>query len=247
MPETTGHAYRFVDAQNQGWQPVGGSQGETPLWAADYGFKRDLGNRSLPDLEATRGPLRPVEPITDDDQAELCHLFTIAGRKAITTLAAALEAVFHQVRESRGGLNGPGSWEYAKRTLMAGREGSWESELLIGIVWFGNEMNLAKETRTCRDVDDRRAAGPVKRVHAGARDAIATILYSWVTNPQRYTEVAETLASVVSRYCDGTAGPRGWQAAADQWLQPHGLAQETFSMCYRLFYSLSEHFDTSLI
>jgi hypothetical protein len=242
--EDAARPYRVVDSRNQGWHPSSDGGGGT-VWAADYGFMRDLENRSYEDLEATRGPLRPVEPITDADEAELRDLFTTAGRKTITSLAAALEQVFHELRESAGpeGWQSPGSYEYATRTLKAGREGSWESELLIHIVMFGNELNLATGRG---DVGDRRAAGPSKRVNASVRDQLAAILHQWVTGPGRFTEVAETLASVVSRYADETGGRDGWRMIADQWLQPRGLAQETFSVCYRLFYSLSEHLDTSL-
>jgi hypothetical protein len=81
-------------------------------------------------------------------------LFDAAGQKTIATLAAALERVFHQIRESHGGLqSASGSYEYAKRTLQAGREGSWESVVLIDVVLFGNSLNLAKAARGRQDVD----------------------------------------------------------------------------------------------
>jgi hypothetical protein len=245
-PNVSRLPYRVVDAHNQGWHPSGTR--DDIKYAADYGFERDLEDRSWDELVATRSPLRPVEPITDEDEAELQRLFGDAGRKTITTLAAALETVFHGLRESRGGLSNPDSYAWARRTLMAGREGSWESELLIEVVLFGNELNLAKpgKGRNAFDVDALRAAGPSKRVDVDVHRAMVAIFHRWVSDPDRYTEVAETLASVVSRYCDDTAGPTGWRAVADQWLQPGGLAQRDFSTCYRLFYSLSEHYDSGL-
>ena len=175
----------------------------------------------------------------------LHRLFAAAGRKTITTLAAAIETVFHQLRQQRGRHDDP--FEFARRTLIAGREGSWESAVLIEVMLFGNEMNLAPATRKNRyDTTGRRAAGPMaRRVDAAARDHMAGILHRWVSDPDRYTEVAETLASVVSAYCD--TQPDGWRAVADQWLQPGALAQNNFSLCYRLFYSRSEHFDTAVI
>ena len=237
--------YRVVDHANQGWYPSSDDLGGV-IYAADYGFRRDLAAGSYEDLAATRGPLRPVEPVTDDDRAALHELFAAAGRKTITTLAAAIETVFHQVREEHGGLAAPGSWEFARRTLTAGREGSWESEVLIEVMLFGNELNLAPATRSTRyDVDARRAAGPSKRVDVSARQGVAAILHGWVTDPARYTEVAETMAGIVSSYCDGQ--PEGWKAVADQWLQPGGLAQAHFSACYRLFYGLSDRFDSAVI
>lgn len=240
--------YRAVDRDNQGWHPTRGADGEV-VYAADYGFQRDLADRSLEQLAETRGPLRPVLPITEDDVAALRELFAVAGRKTVTTVAAALETVFYHLREEKGGLdNAHGSYEYARRTLMAGREGSWESELLHEVVLFGNGLNLATAKQAgCHEwnVEARRAAGPARRVHGDVRAALAAMFGRWVTDPDRYTEVAETLAYVVSSYADQQAG--GWAGVADQWLMPGGLAKDDFSMCYRLFYSLSEHFNTGLI
>jgi hypothetical protein len=241
--------YRVVDRNNQGWHA---------------GRAGPEGGTSYDDLAAARGPLRPVLPISDADRAEFERLFRQVGRKTITTLAAALEAVFYRIREDRWAQTDISeSWSYARRTLMAGREGSWESELLIEIVTFGNGLNLAKPTRQMQDVDERRKAGPSSRVDHAVRDAMAEIFTRWVTAPDRYTEVAETLAGMVSRYCDDLieqalpdSGPAvfpagwklaGWRAIADQWLQPGGLTQADFSRCYRLFCSQSDCFDSSVI
>jgi hypothetical protein len=238
--------YRVVDHASQGWYPTSEGSGGI-VYTALYGATGDLAARSFEQLAADRGPLRPVEPVTAVDVAALHRLFGEAGRKAITTLAAALETVFHEIREEQGGLEtGHDSFEFAQRTMIAGRPGSWESELLLAVVMFGNELNLAPAKGSARyDVDARRAAGPGKRVDTQARAGMVAILRRWVTDPGRYTEVAETLAGIVSSYCDGQ--PDGWRAVADQWLQPGGLAQENFSLCYRLFYSRSERFDTAVI
>ena len=247
MGEMNPRPYRVVDASNQGWHPVGGAAGEA-RYAADYGFQRDLADRTWDELVGTRAPLRPVEPITDEDVAELRHLFRQAGRKTITTLAAALETAFHEIREMRRTVRDDDSYAWTKRTLMAGREGSWESELLMEVVLFGNELNLAKpgKGQHAYDVAARRKAGPSKRVDATVRDAMADMFLRWVTDPGRYTELAETLAFVVSSYCDDKAGADGWRTVADQWLMPGSLARDSFSICYRLFYSLSEHPNTGL-
>jgi hypothetical protein len=237
---------RVVDADNQGWYSTRSSGGAL-VYCAGY-RREDLPERSLEELAATRGPLRPVLHITDDDDAEMRRLFAQAGRKTIATLAAALETVFHQLRESRGGLGAHDSYEFAMRTIKAGRAGSWEAEALDAVLWFGNELNLPKVKGVHdSDVDGRRAAGPGKRVDFDVHRELTAMLTRWVTDPARYTEVAETLASVVSSYADDTAGPDGWRAVADQWLQPGGLANETFVACYRLLYSTSAHLDTSLL
>ena len=115
-------------------------------------------------------------------------------------------------------------------------------------MFFGNELNLAKPKKGAElDVEGRRRAGPSNRVDIAARDTLAAVFRRWVTDPLRDTEVAETRAAVVSEHCDATAGADGWTAVADQWLQPGGLARDDFSICYRLLYSLSQHFDTDLI
>jgi hypothetical protein len=239
--------YRVVDRENQGWHSTSRSEGGERIYAADYGFKRDLPDRPYLELARTRGPLRLVEPVTAVDVMTLHALFAQAGRKAIATLASALEAVFHRLREQHGGLaNAHESYEFACRTIKAGREGSWESELLIDVVMFGNSLNLAPAKGGASwDVAARRAGGPSSRVHATVQARMAMMFLQWVTGPDRYTEVAETLAAIVSRYCDDQEA--GWKAVADQWLQPSALAKDDFRACYRLLYSLSEHFDSGLI
>ena len=212
--------YRVVDRENQGWHPCGDA------YAADFGFQRDLPDLPYAELFAARSPLRPVENITDADVAQLRDLFGEAGRKTVTTLAAALAAVLRRLSDERAAAGHRDSWEFARRTLIAGREGSWESQVLIDVAWFGRDLTP-------------------KRIHPGAQERMAAMFWRWVTGPDRYTEVAETLASLVSSYCDQRDA--GWKAVADQWLQPGGLAQADFSTCYRLLYSHSEHFDTEVI
>lgn len=247
MPDT--HPNRVVDRDNYGWYAAA-SAGGGSHWTSGLinGYGTDYS--SYEDLAAARGPVRPVLPVTDADQDALHALFGQAGRKAVTSLAAAIEDVFHRLREQHCGGNWSkdthGGWEYAKRTMMAGRAGSWEADLLISVSLFGNELNLAKATRTLHDVDARRAAGPVKRVDKTARDAMAAIIWQWVTSPDRYTELAETLAYVVSDHADEQHGPDGWARIADQWLQPGGPSREGFRACYGLLYSRSEHRQDSL-
>lgn len=246
MARLTTGVYRVVDAHNQGWHPVGGPDGVT--YSADYGFERGLADRTLDQLRATRGPLRPVEPITDQDIHTLEDLFGAAGSATITTLASALEEVFHQLRESqRGNFDG---FDYARRTVLAGREGSWESQALIDVILFGNALNLAPAKRghlDASDIEARRAAGPSTRVNKPVRDNLAAMFTRWVTDPDRYTEVAETLAAVISNYVDTRHGPDGWARIADQWLQPGGLAHTNTAACYGLFYSQSDHFNAALL
>jgi hypothetical protein len=72
---------------------------------------------------------------------------------------------------------------------------------------------------------------------------MAAIISRWVTDPVRYTEVAETLADIVSYHAD-QYGADGWRAIADQWLQSSAIGRSGYrSACYRLFHSRSEHYN----
>jgi hypothetical protein len=64
-------------------------------------------------------------------------------------------------------------------------------------------------------------------------------------NPDRYTDVAETLADIVSGYADHHES-NGWRVIADQWLQSTTFGGAGFRACYRLLYSQSEHYDPFL-
>ena len=142
-------------------------------------------------------------------------------------------------------MNNHASYDFAIRTLKAGRAGSWEAALLEEMVFFGCDLNLDYKASKKGTPAARRAAGPSRRVHREARDQMADVVTRWVTNPGQYTEVAETLASIVSCYAD-QLGPDGWRAIADQWLQSPAFGGSGFAACYRLLYSRSEHYDPSL-
>lgn len=239
---------RVVDCYDYGWYLTGDGQGNTFYQRDD----RAVTGLTYAEVEHTHGPVRPVEPISDVDQVALVDAFRTAGRKSITTLAAAVELVFHRRREEHGGLSDGASYAAARRALVAGRAGSWESSVLIEVVLFGNGLNLVRPKGPVSrvrnpSVEAMRAAGPHRRVNAEVRDTLADMIYRWVTDPARYTEVAETLAAEVSAYADSYGTRGGWLTVADQWLMPGGLASEDIRCCYRLFYSLSEHFDPDVL
>jgi hypothetical protein len=216
-------ANRVVDRDGQGWYLASDGDGGSK-WQASYGWQRDLPDMpSLGALGDERGPLRPVLPVTDADREAIDAQLRACGRKAVTTLAAALAATYDAIRGQLRDRHG----DAAQRLLMAGREGSWESESLISFTWFGKGIKAG-------------------RVDLAAMDALAAIFTRWVTGPDRYTEVAETLASLVSGYADREHGADGWKRVADQWLQPGGLAQADFSAAYRWLYSQSQYFDSGL-
>jgi hypothetical protein len=89
-------------------------------------------------------------------------------------------------------------------------------------------------------------AGKPSRIDEPAAAGIHAILYRWATDPARFTELAETLARVVSEYADST--PRGWADIADQWLQPGALDHhEGVHVTYSLLYSRSAGFNPAVL
>jgi hypothetical protein len=111
--------YRVVDASDQGWYLTGDG-----LYHADYGDKRGLEPLTLDELRAARGPLRPVEPVTDEDEALIVEALTETGERAAGSLLVALYSLFHADAQA-----------HRRDRLLAGREGSWESAGLPALAW----------------------------------------------------------------------------------------------------------------
>jgi hypothetical protein len=165
--------YRVVDAHDHGWHPttIDGPPGPV-VYRTDYGFKRNgLGDPlSLEELERTRGPLRPVEPITAEDEQLLRHALAAAGRKAVYTVAVAVQLAFNELRERHSDLPSlHDSYERTRTHLLAGREGSWESEAQFDLqLWVDRSK--------------------VKRFHEPSREAITAMIVRWTTDPERFIE-----------------------------------------------------------
>ncbi|MEE2062326.1 hypothetical protein [Rhodococcus artemisiae] len=228
---------RVVDRDNHGWFLTADAESRYV-----YVHMQGGATHTYTDLSDAHGPVRPVVALSRTDADALHALLARAGRKAITTLAAALELVHHRLRESHGGLERYAESDaYARTTLTAGRPGSWESELIHEVVLFGNGLNLVDTP--AGDVAQQRAHGPHRRVDAGVRDEIAAIIERWVTDPAGYTEVAENLAGLVSGFADEQYGADGWTRIADQWLDPAAAVHNAEAgVLYRLFYSRSAHY-----
>lgn len=252
MTSTEKPLYRFVDTLNRGWLVANEDGTEYRCFdPSALGDDRML-TWSRADIEREAGPIRPVEPYTDQDYNQMVTAFDQAGRKLIGSVASALEQVHSEARDRAGN----GSWRndtsktanYAQRALIAGRPGSWESNVIMEVVWFGNELNLHPHKQSL-SVEHMRSTGPnPKRVDLEARDAIADVLRSWTNSPDRYVEVAENLAGLVSIFADEHHGEDGWKKIADQWLQPDArLRSDGFGPCYTLLYSVSAHFDPGLL
>lgn len=235
--------YRVVDARNIGWVIQAGTgtyRSYDPTAAWDHRSTVS----TLPEIEAEYGPLRPVVGYSDAEAAELRAAFDLAGRKTVGSIASAVELIHHEARNRFGPWDADpsGTIDYASRTLVAGRPGSWEAELMTEVWLFGSELNLHPRTNNA-SVAEMRATGPnAKRVHLEARDRIAAVLRAWTGSPDHYTEVAENLAGLVSVYADDRHGADGWRQIADQWLQPDAkLPSAAAEPLQRLLYSRSAH------
>lgn len=213
---------RVVDAEHRGWMLMLGAAGGPPEYmdASDYVAQRSV----APDeLAEQHGPLRPVRPPTETDVAELRAAIALAGRKAIYSLAVAIYEARRELEQRRNDLPWPEPMYLAKRQLLAGRPGSWEADRLYNLALW--------------PYPDK-----VRRIHAEARERMTAVLLRWVSDPEQYTEVAETLAEIVSEHADERGG---WAAVADQWLQPGALDREGMYLTYGLLYSLGDQFDPS--
>ena len=202
---------------------------------------------TLPGHVTLLGHTRPVLPVTDTDRSELTAAIASCGLKAVATIAAALESVYHELQHSQDKARPTTAHDYACTALTAGAPQAWQSGTLLQVVWIGVDLNLIpfkKGGDPSRAA--RRAAGPCNRVDRAARDTIAAIIHRWVTDPDRYTEVAGTLAEVVAAYAD-SIGAHGWRKISDSWLRPASASRDNFVACYRLLYHQSGHFDRHLI
>ncbi|MFG3336952.1 hypothetical protein ACGFZZ_33660 [Streptomyces tendae] len=182
--------YRVVDRFYQGWYLRSGDG----TFDADGGHRRELETLDFTMLELTRGPLRPVVPPTDEDCAAVKAALVGAGRKAAGSL---LVALYRLVLEDAGAGREGG----ARYRMMAGREGSWESEDMVRLAWNVGVDLAEKKTRF-----DEAAVSELVRVVQG-----------WVTGPDVYVEVAANLAWLFSKVADEAGG---WSAVADRPLQP---------------------------
>ena len=204
--------HRVVDAHDQGWYLCGDG-----LYDADYGFKRGLEPLPYDQLAEQRSPLRPVLPVTDEDEAAIIAALTEAGPKAAGSVVVALYSAFRAQAEAHR----PDS------RLLAGREGSWESDGLPTLAW---------------EIGSRVAEKP-SRFHEPAAALIANLIDRWTTDPDRYTEVAETLAFIFGRVADAAGG---WDKVADRYLQPGGRwAQNGAAQLYGYLMSTAATLDTS--
>ncbi|WP_284741711.1 hypothetical protein [Amycolatopsis sp. RTGN1] len=213
-PRPGPRASRVVDAAYESWRLLGDGRYESDL--AQQLLKAD-------ELEADRGPIRPVVPISDLDAEYLHAVLAAAGTQAVASIAAALHEVLtvlqsehpepaHARRRARMALTGEG-------------HGRNESVSLLSLATEGEDISPG-------------------RVNDQARKQLVEMILRWVTGPDVYVQVASSLAFEVARHAD-QHGPDGWKRIADRWLQPGLRSGRMFAVAYRLLYSQSDHFDAA--
>lgn len=188
--------YRFVDRLNRGWHIA--SSGEPVRYAIDWAGLR-TGRPADPltreELEAGYGPLRPVAFADPSDDLVLRGALADAGVKAAGSVLVALYRLTSEYSRN----SSPGGYEGG--SLVAGREGSWESEAIHRLAWtIGG------------DLDEKP-----RRFSEECVASVITVLRAWTQDPKRYVEVAENLTYEFSKVADELGG---WSKVADRPFQP---------------------------
>ncbi|MET8668176.1 hypothetical protein ABZV87_28055 [Streptomyces tendae] len=188
--------YRFVDRLNRGWHIA--SADEPVRYAADWaGLRpgRPEEPLTLAELEAEHGPLRPVGASDPSDDLVLRRALAGVGVKAAGSVLVALYRL--AVEYSRNST--PGGYEGG--SLVAGREGSWESGAIYRLAWTVGG-----------DLDEKP-----RRFSEECVTSVIAVMRSWTQHPKRYVEVAENLAGEFARVADELGG---WSKVADRPFQP---------------------------
>ncbi|MFE1270557.1 hypothetical protein [Streptomyces sp. NPDC058758] len=214
--------YRFVDRLNRGWH-IASSRDEPLRYAVDWaGLRPDRPEEplSLGELEAEHGPLRPVTSPDPSDAMVLRGALHDAGAKAAGSVLVALYRL--AVEYSRG--SSPGGFEGG--SLRAGREGSWEAEVLYRLAWtLGGDL-----------------AEKPKRYSEDCVKSVVMVLREWTQNPRYYVEVAENLPYFFGQVADELGG---WSKVADGPFQPGTKVgrhpAEVIQTVYGYLMSQSEH------
>lgn len=168
---TTDPAYRYADHEGEGWLRNGPNGTYTTF------PKTDLGELTREELEEQRGPLRPVEAMSEEDSKELVRALVEAKKQALATLLRALNRTAMMLIETNGTI----------AALTAGRPGSWEASLLRqNIAWEGEDIRQG-------------------RIHAEALAVCERLLEKWTTGPVQ-VELAESLPFVLGQVAKQAGG-----------------------------------------
>lgn len=208
----------------RGWWLTSGPDGHAG-YVSTQSRRTETTPVSFEDLDAEHGPLRPVEPMDDEDRTRIADTLRQLGTKAVATLAAALGAVW----EDALGLYPPQERQKAQMALIAGRPSSWEADALLEVTFLGRDLLY----------------NGGRRIDTGALKTLREVLAAAVDDHGPHHELAETLAGIVSAVADERDD--GWASVADQWLRPGSLAKADTATVYRLLYSRSPRFEPDLV
>jgi hypothetical protein len=169
---TTGEqAYRVADRNGEGWLRNGPDDTYTTF------PRQDLGPLTFEQLEAERGPLRPVDIADPADTQAFVAAVAGAGKKGMASFLVALHRTALELMEQNGSL----------AALTAGRPGSWEADLLRGsVVWVGEGIKDS-------------------RVDADAVTTMKDLLLKWTTGPVQ-VELAEGLGYDLAKAAEQAGG-----------------------------------------
>ncbi|MGF0320747.1 hypothetical protein [Nocardia fluminea] len=177
--------------------------------------------------------VRPAAPeYLPSESDSLRAAFDAIGRRAVGTLACAVDEVYHEACH----CHRPWDFAYAERTLTGADDPSvWDPRALMWLRYTGAWLNR----RPHPSDPPRPNAGPKpSRVDVDAREQFATVLRAW-TAPERGVPVAESLARIVSSYADETHGPDSWRRIADQWMPLVSTRPSWGPNCHRVLMARS--------
>ncbi|MFD8363441.1 hypothetical protein ACFW9V_22750 [Streptomyces hygroscopicus] len=156
----------FVDGRGFTWQPV---TGDGERYEAHNKIPKN--SYTPAELATLRGPVRKIAAPQPEDMQLVRDALTIAGTKALATLAVAL---MHGSKAGRDCTGHPGA-------LVAGCPGSWESQTVRLLVWQTGPVIEAEQTHpealaVLRDVIIRWVAGdPMVEVAGSLAHALVAV------------------------------------------------------------------------
>lgn len=162
---------RFADREGEGWLNNG------PGGAYQTYPRRDLGTYgTIDELEAARGPLRPVGRFPDGEPNELAEAISRAGKKGLATFLVALNRTAQTLIADGASI----------AVFESGRPGSWEA------------ADLRRVLRLGEDIADSRV-DPEELATARA------FLLRWITGPVQ-PELADGLARILGNAAEKAGG-----------------------------------------
>ncbi|MGW5440442.1 hypothetical protein [Nocardia asteroides] len=185
-------------------------------------------------------PVPAVPTWTQEEADTLCAAVAAARRRAVGTLATAVDLVHREARERHGpwDRDPQGRFAYADQVLTGADDPArWDPQALERVRQCGAWLN-----RWPHPTDPPRPdTGPKPtRVALDGRARIAAVLRAW-TAPSRRVPVADSLARIISAYADTTHGPGAWRHLADQWLPAESTRPSWGPDCHELLLAYSIH------